>query len=160
MIISEQLPTIKDLVDQLNKTNFSDVISMRNRESIDSCFDKQFKNKSNIIAKYIDSSRVILDKFKENNYYLLKQAIIKTRKNCISMREVEKDVNTLDFQIKLLNSCETHRDFLIKNTGLMCSSSYKERREYNTDIYFEIMDYLIENILIEQEDSLWKTTQQ
>lgn len=155
MFEKEPIITLKDLIIEDN----SSPLSKRYNEAIDSCFKGNFKDKQKIISKYIDNDKTVLDRYVENNYFLLKKRILEGRKNCYNRKEIDKYVNTLDFQIKMIKSCDSHRDFLIKNFELSYSENKYKRREFNFDLYLDILDYLIEKIIYEQsewERTIWK----
>jgi len=122
---------------------------------VDHCFDGNFKNKTALIRNYIYNDRTIIDKYMKNDFKLLKDRIINTRKLCLNRKEIERDVNTLDYQIRFISSCENHRDFLLKNLELFYSNDYKKRREYNIDLYYDITDYFCEKIILEQEENIY-----
>ncbi len=122
---------------------------------MEECFKGYEKNKNKIINKYINNDRAVIDKYMANDFKFLKDKIIYTRKICYNRKEIERDVNTLDFQINLLKSCETHKDFLMKNLELYYSTDYKKRREYNLDLYFDIIDYISEKMIYESEDEIY-----
>ncbi len=158
MYEQEPLITVKDLVELTNTFSVKDIIAKRYNNAIDTCFGEDKSNKTFILNKYMNNDRTIIDKYLANDYYLLKQKIIKTRKMCYNRKEIDRDVNTLDFQINLLRSCANHRDFLFKNYELNMSNDKNKRREYNIDLYYDIFDYLIEAIMKEQNELYYGTT--
>lgn len=154
MYENEPIITIKDLI--IDDNYLAKTIAKRYINLIDNCFNHNFKQKSMLVNTFINNDRTILDRYLKNDYALLKQKILNTRKQCYNRKEIERDVNTLDFQIKLLNECKNHREFLYKNLELNMSEDRKKRREYNLDIYFDIVDYFCEKIIDEQEEYYYR----
>ncbi len=147
---NEPLIKIEDLV--VDNTTKQSITSKKYNNTIDFCFNKNYKNKAQLTKKYMEESREVLERYEANNFALLKQKIINSRKICYNRKEIEKHINTLDFQINLIKSCSSHAEFIKKNYDLNLSNDKLERREYNLDIYFDIVDYFVENILEEQKE--------
>lgn len=124
-------------------------------EVVDVCLGNIAKHKTRILKKYVDNNRVILDEYMKNDYKKLKDNIIHTRKMCLNRREIEFFVYTLDYQIKLLNECKSHKEYLLKNFKLRMSNDKYVRREYNIDLENDICDYLMTNSFIIQDEDLW-----
>jgi len=146
----EPLVKIEDLID--NSSTKQSVISKKYNNTINFCFNGNYKNKDFLMKTYMEENREVLKRYEANNFALLKKRIIDSRKICYNRKEIEKHINTLDFQIKLIKSCSNHSDFIKKNYELNLSNDKLERREYNLDIYFDIVDYFVENILETQKE--------
>ena len=136
--------------------SLENVFAVRRYDEIaDICLGYVKKNKTKILKEFMDNDRTILDKYIENDFKKLKENIIHTRKMCFNRREIDTFVYTLDYQIKLLRECKSHKDFLLKNFKLRISNDKYTRREFNIDLESDICDYLTENSFKYQDEELW-----
>ncbi len=141
---------IEIINDYLKSTGLSnrDLLIRRYNDAITSCFKAKYTESKRPIEGrigYLMQGREIIDLYLKDDYQLLKQKIIGMRTICYSRKEIENTINTLDFQILFLESCETHEDVLKKNFEFQMSDKTEIRREFNIEIYHDILDYLIEN---------------
>ena len=155
MIIDENIYDFK-VENEVEIENYINNFALRRYDELaDICLGNVKKNKTKILKEFIDNDRTILDKYKENDYKLLKDNIIHTRKMCLNRREIEYHVYTLDYQIKLLNECKSHKEYLLGNFKRRISNDKYVRREFNIDLENDICDYLIENSFKYQDEELW-----
>mgnify|MGYP003494862783 CR=1 FL=1 len=112
------------------------------------------KYRGAVIEKYLDNSREVLDRYLADNYKIIVDNIEASRKMLKHNRiDVYKFTNTIDFQVDFINGCTSHRDFLKKSLLIKLSKNPEERREFNNELYYDILDYIEEGIFeIEDEN--------